>query len=49
MSGVDSIRTMAERTGATVTETLGSHAVYVSRPGVVANLIHQAVQHVASA
>lgn len=33
---------MAERTGATVVETPGSHAVYVSRPTVVADLIRAA-------
>ena len=37
-------RTMAERIGATVTETPGSHAVYVSNPGVVASLISQAAR-----
>jgi len=35
-------RAMAERAGATVTETAGSHAVYVSRPQAVADLIKQA-------
>ena len=35
-------RTMAERAGATVTETPGSHAVYVSNPAAVAGLIDQA-------
>jgi pimeloyl-ACP methyl ester carboxylesterase len=39
-------RAMAERTGATVTETAASHAVYVSQPTPVADLIAQAVQHV---
>jgi pimeloyl-ACP methyl ester carboxylesterase len=38
-------RAMAERTGATVTETAASHAVYVSQPKPVADLIAQAVQH----
>jgi len=33
---------MAERIGATVAETPGSHAVYVSRPAVVADLIKTA-------
>ena len=33
-----------ERIGATVTETPGSHAVYVSNPAVVAGLIRQAAQ-----
>ena len=37
-------RTMAERAGATVTETLGSHAVYVSNPRAVANVIAQAAR-----
>ncbi|MFK4101931.1 alpha/beta fold hydrolase [Streptomyces sp. NPDC019531] len=35
-------RAMAERAGATVTETGGSHAVYVSKPGEVAELIKRA-------
>jgi pimeloyl-ACP methyl ester carboxylesterase len=35
-------RAMAERTGATVSETPGSHAVYVSRPATVAAVITQA-------
>ncbi|GAA1496545.1 alpha/beta fold hydrolase [Paeniglutamicibacter kerguelensis] len=33
---------MAERIGATVVETPGSHAIYVSRPNVVADLIRSA-------
>ncbi|MFF0491395.1 alpha/beta fold hydrolase [Nocardia sp. NPDC004068] len=33
---------MTERIGATITETPGSHAIYVSRPDVVANLIRTA-------
>ena len=37
-------RTMAERIGATVTETPGSHAVYVSNPAAVASLITQAAR-----
>ena len=37
-------RTMAERIGATVTETPGSHAVYVSDPAAVADLIKQAAR-----
>jgi pimeloyl-ACP methyl ester carboxylesterase len=37
-------RTMAARAGATVAETPASHAVYVSKPDVVANMIKQAVQ-----
>ncbi len=37
-------RTMADRAGATVTETPGSHAVYVSNPEAVAGLIAQAAR-----
>ena len=37
-------RTMSQRIGATVTETPGSHAVYVSNPAVVADLIAQAAR-----
>jgi pimeloyl-ACP methyl ester carboxylesterase len=33
---------MAQRIGATVAETPGSHAIYVSQPGVVADLIKRA-------
>jgi pimeloyl-ACP methyl ester carboxylesterase len=33
---------MAQRIGATVEETPGSHAIYVSQPGVVADLIKKA-------
>ncbi|MFE2164919.1 alpha/beta fold hydrolase [Streptomyces sp. NPDC059447] len=35
-------RVMADRAGATVSETAGSHAVYVSQPEAVAELIRQA-------
>jgi pimeloyl-ACP methyl ester carboxylesterase len=38
-------RMMAERAGATVVEQAGSHAVYVSQPGVVAALIKSAAQN----
>ena len=37
-------RAMAKRAGSTVVETGGSHAVYVSKPGVVAALIAQAAK-----
>ena len=37
-------RTMSERIGATVTETPGSHAVYVSNPAAVASLISKAAR-----
>ena len=33
---------MSERAGATVTESPGSHALYVSRPQAVADLVKQA-------
>jgi pimeloyl-ACP methyl ester carboxylesterase len=36
-------RNMAGRAGAKVTETPGSHAIYVSRPAVVADIIKDAV------
>ena len=35
-------RTMSERTGATVVEAAGSHAIYVSQPAAVVSLIEQA-------
>ncbi|MFB8004180.1 alpha/beta fold hydrolase [Nocardia sp. NPDC056000] len=37
---------MAERMGSTVVETPGSHAVYVSRPAVVADIIRSAAEAV---
>jgi len=37
-------RAMSERAKATVTETPGSHAVFISRPAVVAEVISQAAQ-----
>jgi pimeloyl-ACP methyl ester carboxylesterase len=37
-------RFMSKRAGATVAEAAGSHAVYVSQPAVVANLIAQAAK-----
>lgn len=36
---------MAERAGATVAEAAGSHAIYVSQPAAVADLIKQAAAH----
>lgn len=39
-------RMMAERAGSTVSETSASHAVYVSRPEVVADVIKQAASAV---
>jgi len=38
-------RLMAERAGATVTEAAGSHAIYVSQPAAVADLIKKAAAH----
>ena len=37
-------RAMAERAGAKVTETSGSHAVYVSKPAEIARLIKEAAE-----
>lgn len=37
-------RMMAERAGATVVETAGSHAIYVSKPEAVAQIIEKAAQ-----
>src|SRR5215203_3279677 len=42
-------RSMSERAGATVEEAEGSHAIYVSRPDVVAALIEKAASEVSSA
>ena len=36
-------RSMSERAGSTVDEAAGSHAVYVSQPAAVADLIRSAV------
>jgi pimeloyl-ACP methyl ester carboxylesterase len=42
----DAQRFMSKRAGATVVETKGSHALYVSRPGPVATLIKQAAARI---
>jgi pimeloyl-ACP methyl ester carboxylesterase len=42
-------RSMSERAGSTVVEVKGSHAIYVSQPGVVAALIEQAAEGVKAA
>ena len=42
-------RFMSERAGATVTEVAGSHAIYVSKPDAVAELIEQAAVATGSA
>jgi pimeloyl-ACP methyl ester carboxylesterase len=41
-------RTMSERTGSTVIEVPGSHAIYVSQPAAVAALIHEAATAVST-
>lgn len=41
-------RTMAQRASATISEAAGSHAIYVSRPDVVAETIRSAVKAIAS-
>jgi pimeloyl-ACP methyl ester carboxylesterase len=41
-------REMSSRAGATVTETSGSHAIYVSQPEVVAEIIEKAASQVRS-
>jgi len=41
-------RAMAERAGATISETSGSHAVYVSRPAAVADIIREAARSLQS-
>lgn len=41
-------RLMSKRAGATVVEAAGSHAIYVSRPGVVASLIEKAATKLAT-
>src|SRR3989454_4174724 len=40
----DAQRAMSKRAGSTVVEVKGSHAIYVSQPGVVAAIIGQAVK-----
>jgi pimeloyl-ACP methyl ester carboxylesterase len=45
----DAQRAMSKRTGATVVEIKGSHAVYVSQPREVAQLIEQAAKSLALA
>jgi pimeloyl-ACP methyl ester carboxylesterase len=42
-------RSMAARTGASVVEAAGSHAIYVSQPGAVAALITRAAERLAPA
>ena len=42
----DAQRFMSKRAGATVVEERGSHAIYVSRPDVVAGIIAKAISGV---
>jgi hypothetical protein len=41
-------REMSARAGSTVTEVAGSHAIYVSKPSAVADLITQAARSLQS-
>jgi hypothetical protein len=41
-------RQMATRAGAAITEAAGSHAIYVSKPEIVASLIAKAAKSVSS-
>jgi hypothetical protein len=41
-------REMSKRAGSTVVETPGSHSIYVSQPGVVADLVERAASEVGS-
>ena len=45
----DAQRLMSQRAGATVVESAGSHAIYVSQPEAVARLIEQAAEAVETA
>jgi hypothetical protein len=45
----DAQRAMSKRAGSTVVEATGSHAVYVSQPRAVADLIAKAANSVALA
>lgn len=45
-AGSDVVRTMATRAGATVTEVEGSHAIMISQPEAVSDLILKAVEAV---
>ena len=47
-AGSDVLRTMAARAGATVTEAEGSHAIMVSQPQVVTEVIRQALRAVSA-
>ncbi len=42
-AGADVVRSMAERTGATITDAAGSHVIMMSQPQAVADAILTAV------
>ncbi len=42
-AGSDVVRRMAQRAGATITEVEGSHVIMISQPGVVADVVQQAL------
>jgi pimeloyl-ACP methyl ester carboxylesterase len=48
-AGTDIVRSMAQRAGAQVTELTGSHAIMISQPQAVADVILSAVAAVAPA
>jgi hypothetical protein len=41
-------RAMSERAGSTVVQAAGSHSIYLSQPGAVAALIHEAATAVST-
>jgi pimeloyl-ACP methyl ester carboxylesterase len=41
-------RAMSERAGSTTAESPGSHSIYLSQPGAVADLIHKAAAAVSA-
>ena len=45
-AGTDIVRSMAERAGARITELQGSHAIMISQPRAVADVILEAATHV---
>jgi pimeloyl-ACP methyl ester carboxylesterase len=45
-AGTDIVRSMAERAGARITELRGSHAIMISQPRAVADVIVEAANHV---
>jgi hypothetical protein len=45
-AGTDIVRSMAERAGARITELRGSHAIMISQPGAVADVIMEATKFV---